>query len=126
MPGVAIYVRISDDRVGAGLGVARQEADCRQRAEELSWPVVDVYCDNDLSAYSGRPRPEYRRLLRDLEASRADVVLAWHTDRLHRSPRELEEFIDLCERRGVGVETVKAGPVDLSTPAGRAVARTLG
>ena len=101
MPRVGIYVRISDDRVGAGLGVARQEADCRQRAEALSWPVMDVYCDNDLSAYTGRQRPEYRRMLRDLEAGRVDVVLAWHTDRLHRSPRELEEFIDLCERRGV-------------------------
>ena len=54
------------------------------------------------------------------------MVVAWHTDRLHRSPRELEEFIDVCEARGVAVETVKAGPLDLSTPAGRAVARTLG
>src|SRR3954471_11474863 len=113
---VAIYVRISDDREGAGLGVARQEADCRQRAEALSWSVVDVYCDNDLSAYSGKPRPAYRRMLRDLDAGRVDVVLSWHTDRLHRSPKELEEFIDLCEGRDVGVETVKAGPVDLSTP----------
>src|SRR4051794_12379321 len=123
---VAIYVRISDDREGAGLGVARQEADCRQRAELLGWSVADVYVDNDLSAYSGRPRPQYARLLADLRSGRADAVLAWHTDRLHRSPKELEEFIDVCETRGVAVETVKAGPVDLSTPAGRAVARTLG
>src|SRR3954447_24610749 len=122
----AIYVRISNDREGAGLGVARQEADCRLRAETAGWSVVDVYCDNDLSAYSGKPRPEYRRMLRDLETGRVDVVLAWHSDRLHRSPKELEEFIDVCEGRGVAVETVKAGPVDLSTPAGRAVARTIG
>lgn len=53
-------------------------------------------------------------------------MIAWHTDRLHRSSRELEEFIDICEGAGVAVETVKAGPVDFSTPAGRAVARTLG
>lgn len=54
-----------------------------------------------------------------------NAVIAWHTDRLHRSPRELEEFIDICERAGVAVETVKAGPVDCSTWAGRAVVRTL-
>jgi DNA invertase Pin-like site-specific DNA recombinase len=123
---VAIYVRISDDREGAGLGVARQEVDCRQRTEALGWVLVEVYVDNDLSAYSGKPRPAYRRMLADLEAGRVDAVLAWHTDRLHRSPRELEEFIDICERHGVVVESVKAGPLDLSTPAGRAVARTLG
>jgi site-specific DNA recombinase len=123
---VAIYCRISDDREGAGLGVARQEADCRVRADKLGWTVAGLYVDNDLSAYSGRVRPEYRRMLEDLRVGLVDVVIAWHTDRLHRSPRELEEFIDICEGAGVVVETVKAGPVDLSTPAGRAVARTLG
>jgi site-specific DNA recombinase len=50
----------------------------------------------------------------------------WHTDRLHRSPRELEEYVDLCERRKVVTQTVKAGELDLATPSGRAVARTLG
>jgi site-specific DNA recombinase len=88
--------------------------------------VAGLYVDNDLSAYSGKNRPEYRRMIDDLRSDAADAVIAWHTDRLHRSPRELEEFIDVCERGGVAVETVKAGPVDLSTPAGRAVARTLG
>jgi site-specific DNA recombinase len=123
---MGIYVRISDDREGAGLGVARQEADCRERAAAIGWWVVELYVDNDLSACSGKPRSAYRRLLADLEAGPADAVVAWHTDRLHRSPRELEEFIDICERRSVAVETVKSGPVDLGTPAGRAVARTLG
>ncbi|MGH3916795.1 MAG: recombinase family protein, partial [Pseudonocardiaceae bacterium] len=122
----AIYCRISDDREGDGLGVARQEADCRERADRLGWTVAGLYVDNDLSAFSGKVRPEYRRMLDDLRLGCIDAVLAWHTDRLHRSPRELEEFIDVCEAAGVAVETVKAGPVDLSTPAGRAVARTLG
>jgi hypothetical protein len=31
-----VYCRISEDREGAGLGVARQEADCRQRFELLA------------------------------------------------------------------------------------------
>jgi len=53
-------------------------------------------------------------------------VLVWHTDRLHRSPRELEEYVTICERRKVTTQTVKAGELDLATPSGRAVARTLG
>ncbi|MHB1491319.1 MAG: recombinase family protein, partial [Cellulomonas sp.] len=56
----------------------------------------------------------------------ASAVVIWHTDRLHRSPRELEEYVDLCERRGITTQTVKAGELDLATPSGRAVARTLG
>ena len=54
-------------------------------------------------------------------------MLAWHTDRLHRSPTELEDYVDVCERRKVVTQTVKAGELDLATtPSGRAVARTLG
>lgn len=120
------YVRISADRVGAGLGVGRQEADCRALAERLGWSVVDTMIDNDVSAYSGRVRPGYRRMLADLEAGRADAVLCWHTDRLHRAPKELEAFIDLCEAHDVVVHTVTAGPLDLSTPAGRMQARIVG
>ena len=60
----AIYCRISDDRAGAGLGVARQEADCRKLAEDRGLTVTQVYVDNDLSAYSGKPRPGYKALLR--------------------------------------------------------------
>src|SRR5437588_11807193 len=56
---------------------------------------------------------------------RALEVMAWITERLHRNTRELETYIDLAERRGVVTHSVKAGPLDLATPSGRAVARTL-
>jgi DNA invertase Pin-like site-specific DNA recombinase len=122
----AIYCRISRDKEGAGLGVDRQEQDCREVAARLGWQVVAVHPDNDLSAYSGKPRPGYLALLEDLRTGTADAVLAWHTDRLHRSPVELEEYIAVCDPRGVPTQTVRAGPLDLATPSGRMVARVLG
>jgi len=99
----AVYTRISQDRIsqdrtGAGLGVERQETDCRALAEQLGWEIVAVHSDNDLSAYSGKPRPGYRALLADLRAGVADAVIVWHTDRLHRHPSELEEYLSICER----------------------------
>ncbi|MFI5260990.1 MAG: recombinase family protein [Candidatus Limnocylindrales bacterium] len=121
-----IYVRISQDREGAGLGVARQETDCRALAARLGWNVVGVYQDDDISAYSGKPRPAYRRLLGDLRGGTVDAVLAWHPDRLHRSPIELEEFIGVCEAKDVAIQTVRAGDLELGTPSGRVMARTLG
>ncbi|WP_447646762.1 recombinase family protein [Nocardioides zeae] len=121
-----IYCRISKDREGAGLGVGTQEADCRALAAELGATIVSVHTDNDVSAYSGKPRPGYQALLADVENGRIDSVLVWHTDRLHRSPSELESYIATCEPRGVRTYTVKAGPIDLSTPAGQLVARQLG
>jgi site-specific DNA recombinase len=120
----AVYVRISKDKTGAGLGVARQQKDCRVLADRLGWTVAGVYEDNDLSAYSGKPRPAYLRMLEDIRAGRIDAVLTWHTDRLHRSTTELERFIEVA--KDIPTQTVKAGPIDLSTPSGRAVAKTLG
>ncbi|MGD1237275.1 recombinase family protein [Mycobacterium seoulense] len=121
-----IYVRISKDRTGAGLGVERQERDCRALADRLGWTVVEVYSDNDISAYSGKRRPDYERMLADLSAGRINAVIAWHTDRLHRSPLELERYVGVSEERRVPTHTVQAGPLDLSTPSGRMVARQLG
>src|SRR3954454_21458539 len=82
----AIYCRISRDREGAGLGVQRQEDDCRALARQYGWTVSAVHTDNDLSAYSGKPRPGYRQLLDEMTAGQLGIVVAWHTDRLHRSP----------------------------------------
>lgn len=121
-----IYARISKDRVGAGLGVERQAQDCRELAERLGWSVLRVESDNDISAYSGKPRPAYRRTLAALESGEANAVIAWHTDRLHRRNVELEPFLDVVERTGAQVATVKAGPVDLASPSGRMTARILG
>lgn len=121
-----VYCRISRDREGAGLGVERQEADCRALAESLGWTVAHVYVDNDISASSGARRPQYEAMMAAVDSGEVGGLLAWHTDRLHRRPVELESFIDVCERRHVDVRTVRAGNVDLSTASGRMVARMLG
>ena len=121
-----MYVRISDDRTGQRAGVKRQEKDCRDLATDRAWRVSKVYVDNDLSAYSGKPRPKYEQLLDDLRNGVVDAVIAWHPDRLHRRPVELEKFIDLIEKTGVPVATVTAGDYDLSTPSGRMTARVVG
>jgi site-specific DNA recombinase len=120
-----IYTRISNDPLHLNLGVQRQEQDCKELCEKLGWTVIDVYQDSDISAYSGKIRPNYRRLLEDAESGVIDAIVSWHVDRLNRSPAELEEIIDICNQHNVAVQTVKAGPVDLSSPSGRAVARTL-
>ncbi|MFG2636865.1 recombinase family protein [Streptomyces sp. NPDC048362] len=121
-----IYCRMSEDREGGGLGIDRQREDCEKLAQQLGLTIVRVYADNDLSAYSGKPRPDYQRMLDAIRNGTHGAVIAWHTDRLHRSPRELEEYIDVCEPRSVQTRTVKAGALDLTTATGRMIARQLG
>lgn len=119
----AIYTRISSDRRGTALGVQRQQEACRELAERNGWQVMAVLEDNDLSAYSGKHRPAYARLLELMETGQLQAVVALHTDRLHRSPMEMEKFIDICDRQNISVATVQAGPIDLSTASGRMGAR---
>ncbi|WP_310715014.1 recombinase family protein [Streptomyces lydicus] len=121
----AIYVRISQDRGGAGLGIARQEEDCRALCVRKGWDVIDVYPDNDVSAYSGAPRPKWQELLADINEGIVNAVVCWHVDRLTRSPRELEDVIDLADRHGLELATV-SGEIDLATPTGRMIARMFG
>lgn len=121
----AIYTRISRDQQGQGLGVERQEQLCRQLADSLNLEVAEVYTDNDISAYSGRHRPAYEKLLTDIQAGRVGAVLCYHSDRLMRRTRELERYIDICKPRGVVTHQVTAGLLDLSSATGLAVAKTV-
>jgi DNA invertase Pin-like site-specific DNA recombinase len=122
----AVYVRISKDRTGAGLGVGRQTKACQEWADEHGWTVAEVYSDDDLSAYSGKPRPAYKRMLEDIREGRRDGLIAWHNDRLTRHPRELEDLVEVVEASGVPIGTVTAGDFDLGTVSGKMVARLLG
>jgi len=122
-----IYARISSDPDGTRLGVERQIADCEALAARLGWPVAEVYVDNDISAWSGKVRPEYRRMLEDLKHGTRDAVLVWQLDRLHRHPRELEEFFDLVAAAGIAENLATVtGEHDLSTGEGRLMARIVG
>ena len=96
----AIYARISSDPEGDRLGVNRQREDCEALAAKKGWPVADLYIDDDRSAYSGTPRPEYRRMLEDISTKAIDAVLVYNLDRLHRQPRELEAFFDVVDLAG--------------------------
>jgi site-specific DNA recombinase len=122
----AIYARISHDPSGDQLGVSRQIEDCRALAERRGWPVAEVYVDDDRSAYSGRPRPEYLRLLDDIAAGSVDGLVVSHLDRLHRQPRELEDFFTVCDRARLSALASVTGDTDLSTHDGRFMARILG
>lgn len=122
----AIYTRISLDQTGEKLGVTRQFEDCQAKADGLSLQVVAHYDDNDLSAYSGKRRPRFEAMLTDMAAGKFQALICWHTDRLYRSMKDLERLIDIAEAHRVNIYTVQSGDLDLSTSAGRMVARVLG
>ena len=121
----AIYTRQSLDKSGAGLAVARQLADCEKLCAGRGWDIIARESDNDTSAYQRKKRPGYQRIIALMEGRAADVVVVWAVDRLSRRLADLLDLIDLCEKTGVRIATV-SGDLDLSTDAGKLVARILG
>ncbi len=95
-------------------------------AARLGWDVVAQFDDNDLSAFTGKKRPGFEAMLAAMAAGEFDALLCWHTDRLYRSMKDLERLIEVADARGVKIATVQGGELDLSTSAGRMMARILG
>ena len=60
-----------------------------------------------------------------LSSGALDGLLVYDLDRLHRQPRELEEFIDLCQQFGVTHVASASGDIDLTTADGQFQARIL-
>lgn len=130
-----VLVRISDDRDGHASGVGRQESDARALAERLGWTVVEVFTENDTSAFKRRritkadgttemrvDRPEFRRMLALIESGQINGLVAYHLDRVARDPRDLEDLIDIVERARIPVESV-TGSLRLATDSDITMAR---
>lgn len=120
-----IYARISHDPLETTLGVQRQIEDCTAEAKRRGWDIARIYTDNDVSATRSKVRPEYELMLSDIRAGRIQALVVWDIDRLTRTPRELEDIIDLADKQGTALASV-GGEVDLSTPQGRMTARIKG
>lgn len=126
-PRAAIYSRLSRNRSGLeSESTARQTAACEKLAKQQGFTVVLVETDEDKSAYSGKPRPGYTKVMQAVVAGQVDVIVAWSPDRLHRRPAELETFVDDVIAAQCTVMTVQTGHVDLQSAQGLFSARLFG
>ncbi|ORA12608.1 recombinase family protein [Mycobacterium asiaticum] len=114
------YCRISSDPKDRREGVERQREDTIALCEVKGWTPVGYYVDNDRSASNGKDRPEWDRLLADVQAGKIDAIAAWDQDRGWRMMHELEQlrrFFTALGRR-VLLATTGQGDIDLYSPTG--------
>lgn len=114
----ACYCRISSDPDDKREGVTRQREDTAILCEVKGWQVAGVYIDNDRSASSGAARPEWERLLADIDAGKIDAVAAWDQDRVNRMMEDFIAYKKLFIKRGIMLATSNSGDIDLTTPTG--------
>lgn len=108
----ACYCRISSDPKDKREGVERQREDTTDVCTINGWNPAGYYIDNDRSASNGGPRPEWERLLNDVEAGVVDAVVVWNQDRGWRKMADLELLRPVLEPRGVLLATTNIGVID--------------
>lgn len=84
---------------------------------------VTVYTDLGKSGGAGKEkrRPDYQRMLADIEADAPAFLLALSLTRLARSAGELERVALLCERKNITIVTEKEGMFDPTNPISNAL-----
>lgn len=122
----AVYVRISRDPSGERAGVERQRTECMELVARDGLTLVpdsatgsDVHEDNDVSAYSGKERPAFDRVLALAESGAVDIIVVWAVDRLYRRVADLGRVVEACKPHAVQVRAAVSGRIDLGTADGR-------
>jgi len=92
-----IYLRLSDEDDDSELGQSRSIINQRDMLSEFissnGWTLTDVYCDD---GYSGTNfnRPGFRRMIRDIESGRINMVATKDLSRLGRDYIETGYYIE--------------------------------
>lgn len=116
------YVRVStDEQARSGLGLEAQEAALKAEAERRGGDLVIF---RDEGASGKQVNPGLRKALGELAAGLADGLIVARMDRISRSLLHAVEILDLAKNQGWALVVLDLG-VDLTTPAGRALAGTM-
>lgn len=110
-----VYARLSENPDGTRTGVTRQLGDLDVAAEAESVPreEIVVHAEDDRSAWSDKPRPEFERFLRALGPG--DTAWFWKLDRGFRRGDDWQRFLAVTNARDVPWRSLRDG---LDTRAG--------
>ncbi|MCP4580571.1 MAG: recombinase family protein [candidate division Zixibacteria bacterium] len=114
------YCRVStDEQAQDGLSLDYQQSRIKAYAESQDWSLIGFYVD---AGYSGKNtnRPEFQRMISDLQSGKADILIVLKLDRITRKQRDLLNLLEgLLEPSGIGFKSVQES-FDTSTGMGKA------
>ena len=94
---VGVYCRLSkddDDHSGDSSSIASQKAMLEKYVRENGWTIFDIYID---SGHTGTNynRPEFQRMIEDIEAGKINLVAVKDLSRLGRNYIETGQYTDI-------------------------------
>jgi len=106
----AIYARYSTD-MQSEASIEDQIRICQKRIDAENWTLVETYSDAALSGTS-EDRPEYQRLMADIEAGRFDIILAESLDRFSRDQEHMAKLYKWTTHHQVKIVTLADGEIN--------------
>ncbi len=104
-----IYARYSSENQREA-SITDQIEVCTRYVNQHGWTIVGTYADAAVSGAS-RFRPEYQRLLSDLDRGIFDVVVVEALDRLGRKLADIADLHDRCGFASVNLHAVHVGEI---------------
>lgn len=92
---VAIYIRLSDsdEKIGESESVTNQRSLLTKYVSENEYELVDIYIDDGFSGTNFN-RPEFNRMLKDIEAGKINMVITKDLSRLGRDYIGTGEYLE--------------------------------
>lgn len=116
------YLRVSTaEQVRDGHSLHQQNAELQRYAMARGWTIDRTYTDEGVS--SGKRRPQLEQAMGDMCAG--DRLLVTRLDRICRSTAEYCGHAERAERGRWDIVLLDQPHLDMSTPGGRLMARTL-
>lgn len=120
------YIRVSTtDQAREGESLYTQRKAIEDFAASQGYKLVEIYSDEGISGSSIDNRISLKNLLKDAQQGKFDVLIIHRLSRLGRNSRDLLNHVDLLEKSGVKLVSLKE-QIDMSTPYGRALFTMLG
>ncbi len=100
-------------------------AEIKSKVSQEEWLIVDRYVDEGKSAKDIKGRPQYLRMLEDIEKGRIDTILCTALSRISRSTRDLLDMVEYFKAKGVDFICLKED-FDTTTAQGKCFLTIMG
>ncbi len=119
---VDLYIRVSTDRQAKeGDSLEEQESELRKFCEYRHFQIHKVFVERGKSG-GNTNRPEYQKLVKDIEAKKINAVVVKKLDRLSRSLMDFEQLMIKLQAQDVGFISLREN-FDTTMAMGKAMLR---
>ena len=119
---VALYIRVSTERqANEGDSLEEQESELRKYCDFRKFNIHKLYIERGKSG-GNTNRPEYQKLVKDIQNRKINAVIVKKLDRLSRSLMDFENLMHLMNENQVEFISIKEN-FDTTTAMGKAMLR---